>query len=76
MLQIKMQHLQYAIQNYVPVVTLSTQNKSKLLEQLKSGFKGIISWNKNLSKPELLAQISNLIHLVEPSFQGVTKLLF
>ena len=38
---------------YVPVVTLSTQDNSKLLQQLKSGFKRVISWNKYLSKPEL-----------------------
>ena len=31
---------------YVPVVTLSTQDHSKLLQQLKSGFKRVISWNK------------------------------
>ena len=54
---------------YVPVVTLSTQDNSKLLHQLKCGFKRIISWNKYLSKPELLAQKRN--HLVEPSFQEV-----
>ena len=41
---------------YVPVVTLSTQDNAKLLSQLKSGFKRTISWNKYLSKPELLAQ--------------------
>ena len=40
---------------YVPVVTLSTHDNFKLLQQLKSGFKRIISWNKYLSKPELLA---------------------
>ena len=34
----------------------------------------IISWNKCLSKPELLAQNPNLNHLVEPSFQGVNRL--
>ena len=34
-------------------------------------FKRVISWNKYLSKPELLAQNPNLNHLVEPSFQGV-----
>ena len=39
---------------YVPVVTLSTQDNAKLLQQLKSGFKRVISWNKYLSKPELL----------------------
>ena len=31
---------------YVPVVTLSTQDNSKLLQQLKSGFKRTVSWNK------------------------------
>ena len=56
---------------YVPVVTLSTQENTKFLQQLKSGFKRIINWNKYLSKPELLAQNRNLNHLVEPSFQGV-----
>ena len=35
---------------YVPVVALSTQNHVKLLEQKKSGFKGIIKWNKYQSK--------------------------
>ena len=54
---------------YVPVTTLSTQNNAKLLPQLKSGFKRTISWNKYLSKPELLAQNPNLNHLVELSFQ-------
>ena len=60
---------------YVPVVTLSTQDYSKLLQELRSGFKRVISFNKYLSKPELLAQKTNLNHLVEPSFQGVKRLL-
>ena len=59
---------------YVPGVTLSTQENTKFLQQLKSGFKRIINWNKYLSKPELLAQNTNLNHLVEPSFQGVNRL--
>ena len=59
---------------YVPVVTLSTQDNAKLLSQLKSGFKRTISWNKYLSKSELLAQNPDLNHLVEPSFQGVNRL--
>ena len=58
---------------YVPVVILSTQDNSKLLQQLKSGFKRLISWNKYLSKPELLRRNPNLNHLVEPSFQGVNR---
>ena len=56
---------------YVPIVTLSTQDNTKLLPQLKSGFKRTISWNKYLAKPELLAQNPNLNHLIEPSFEGV-----
>ena len=59
---------------YVPVVTLSTQDNSKLLPQLKSGFKRTITWNKYLIKPELLAQNANLNHLIEPRFQGVNRL--
>ena len=59
---------------YVPVDTLSTQDNAKLLPQLKNGFKRIISWNKYLAKPELLAQNANLNHLIEPSFQGVNRL--
>ena len=53
---------------YVPVVTLSTKENAKLLQQLKSGFKRVINWNKYLSKPQLLAQNTNLNHLVEPKF--------
>ena len=55
-------------------MTLSTQDNVKLLQELKSGFKRIINWNKYLSKPESLAQKPNLNHLVERSFQGVNRL--
>ena len=37
------------------------------------GFKRTISWNKYLTKPELLAQNPNLNHLIEPSFEGVNR---
>ena len=33
---------------YVPVVTLSTQENTKFLQQLKSCFKRVINWNKYL----------------------------
>ena len=59
---------------YVPVVTLSTQENTKLLQQLKSGFKRVINWNKYLSKPELIRRNLNLNHLVEPNFQGINRL--
>ena len=35
---------------YVLVVTFSTQDNNKLLEQLKFGFKRTINWNKYQSK--------------------------
>ena len=59
---------------YVPVVTLSTQDNSKLLPQLKNGLKRTITWKKYLTKPELLAQNANLNHLIEPSFQEIYRL--
>ena len=59
---------------HVPVVILSTQDNAKSLPKLKSGFKRTISWNKHLAKPELLAQNSNVNHLIEPSFQGANRL--
>ena len=34
----------------------------------------MISWDKYLSKPELLRRNPNLNHLIEPSFQGVNIL--
>ena len=60
---------------YVPVVTLSTQENAKLLQQLKSGFKRVINWNKYLSKRGLLRRNAYLNHLVEPSFQGTKWIL-
>ena len=59
---------------YVPVVTLSTQDNAELLSHLKSGFERRISWNKYLSKPELLPRNPNLSYLIEPNFQGVNRL--
>ena len=59
---------------YALVVTLLTRDNSKLLQQLKSGFKRVINWNKYLSKPEFLAQNPNLNNLVEPIFQRVNRL--
>ena len=74
---IQNQNARFAITDtklYVPAVTLSTQENTKFLQQLKSGFKRVINWNKYLSKPELLAQNPNFNHLVESSFQGVNRL--
>ena len=59
---------------YVPVVTLSTQDDAKLLQQLKSGFKRTINWNKYESNIKTFAQNRYLNHLINPSFQGVNRL--
>ena len=42
---------------YVPVVTLSIQNNTKLFQQLKSGFKRTINWSKHKSKK--LTEVQN-----------------
>ena len=49
---------------YVPVVTLSTRDNAKLLQQLKSGFKRTINWNKYQSDPKTYAQNRYLNYLV------------
>ena len=60
---------------YVLVVTLSTQDNAKLLQQLKSGFKRKINWSKYKSNIKTFAQDRYLNHLINPSFQGVNRLL-
>ena len=61
---------------YVPVVTLSTQDNAKLLQQLQleSGFKRTINWNKYESSRKTFAQNRYLNHLINPSFQRVNRL--
>ena len=45
-----------------------------MLEQLKSGFKRKMNWNKYQSYPKTFAQNQYLNQLVDPSFQGVKRL--
>ena len=45
---------------YVPVVTLSTEDENKLLEQLETGFKRTIKWNKYKSEIFNQAKTNNL----------------
>ena len=61
---------------YIPVVTLSTQGNAKILQQLKSGFKRTIDWNKCQLKLTIQAPNPNLDFLIDPTFQGVNSLLF
>ena len=59
---------------YVPVVTLSAENDSKLLEQLKSGFRRSIKWNKYMSQMSNQNKNNNLNYLIDPTFINVNRL--
>ena len=59
---------------YVPVVTLSPENDNKLLQQLKTGFKRTIKWNKYRSEMSNQTKSSNLNYLIEPTFTNVNRL--
>ena len=61
-------------QLYVPVITLSKENDIKFLEQLKSGFKRTIKWNKYRSQVTIQPQNNNLNYLVKPTFTNVNRL--
>ena len=59
---------------YVPVMTSSTQDNAKLLQQLKPGFKRTINWNKYKSKVTRQVPNQYLYFLIDPIFQGVNRL--
>ena len=59
---------------YVPVVTLSKENDMKLLEQLKSGFKRTIKWNKYRALMTIQPQNNNLNYLTDATFTNVNGL--
>ena len=54
---------------YASVVTLSTEDNVTLLKQ--SSFKRTGNWNKYQYKLKHLPQNNYLIHLIDPSFQGL-----
>ena len=53
---------------YVPMVTLSTEDDNNFLEQLKSGFKRTIKWNKYRSEMTNQVKTNNLNYLIDPTF--------
>ena len=59
---------------YVPVVTLSTEDDN-FLEQLKSGFKRTIKWNKYRSKMTNQTKTNHLNNLIDATFSEVNRLL-
>ena len=59
---------------YVPVVILSTEADNNLLEQLKTGFKRTINWNKYRSEVTKQIKTNNLNYLTDPTFNKVNRL--
>ena len=61
---------------YVPVVTLSTEDDNNFWEQLKSGFKRTIKWNKYWWEVTNQTKTNNLNYLIDPTFNKVNRLFF
>ena len=59
---------------YVTVITLSAEYDNKLLEQLKTGFKRTIKWNKYRSEMSNQTKNNNLNYLIDPTFTYVNRL--
>ena len=59
---------------YVPIVTLSTENDKRLLEQLRKGFKRTIKWNKYSSEMTNQTKNNNINYLINPAFTKVNRL--
>ena len=59
---------------YVPAVTLSKDDEIKLLNNLKSGFKREIIWNKYSSQMTTEAINNNVNILIDPTFTNVNRL--
>ena len=59
---------------YVPVVTLSMENHKRLLEQLRTGFKRTIKWNKYKSEMTNQTKNNNLYYLIDSTFTKVLRL--
>ena len=57
---------------YVPVVTLSTDDDNKLLEQLKKGFQRKIKCKKIQIRNQ--AKTANLSYLIDPAFSNINRL--
>ena len=53
---------------------MSKENDTKLLEQLKSGFKRTIKLNKYRSQITIQPQNNNLNYLIDPTFTNINKL--
>ena len=59
---------------YVTVVTLSKENDTMLLEQLKPGFKKTIKQSKYRSQVSIQNNNNDLNYLIDPKFTNVNRL--
>ena len=59
---------------YVPVVTLSAKDDNNFLEQLKSGFKRTIKWNKYRAEMTNQTKTNYLNYLIDPAFTKLNRL--
>ena len=59
---------------YVPVGNLSAENDNKLLEQLKTGFKRTIKWNKYRLEMSNQTKNNNSNYLTDTTFTNVNRL--
>ena len=59
---------------FVLAFVLPKENDKKLLEQLKSGFKRTVKWNKYRSQMTIQPQNNNLNYLIDPAFTNVNGL--
>ena len=59
---------------YVPVVTLSVNDKIKFLEKIKQGFKGTSSWKKYRSEITTRPKNNNLNYLIDPTVRNINRL--
>ena len=60
---------------YVPVVTLSNENNTKRLDQLKLRFKRTIKWNEYRPQITIQPQNNNLNYLIDPTFINVNRFI-
>ena len=59
---------------YVLIVTLSTQDKVKLLQQWKLNFRRTTNWNKYQLKVTIQRTNQYLDYLIDTSFQGINRI--
>ena len=70
----KTQYLRQQTQNYMLQLLLHEKKMTRLLEQLKLGFKRTIKWNKYRSQMTIQPQNNNLNYLIDPTFTNVNRL--